>query len=135
MSLLFNETYIYIWRRIQLLAGMSSSLWQFSPESNRTFSLLSWRDHHYPPSCEFFLSKRRHSNFLRSVQFGWKEKSLFMEKIVLVATTRTQKETSNTFDSCIIKLFQLERDRERKKDLICLDVVRGTTKDPLFTFS
>ena len=29
-----------------------------------------------------------------------------MKKIVLVATTRTQKETSNTFDSHIIKLFQ-----------------------------
>ena len=35
-----------------------------------------------------------------------KEKSMFMEKIVLVATTRTQKETSDTFDSRIIKLFQ-----------------------------
>ena len=35
-----------------------------------------------------------------------KEKSLFTEKIFLVVTARTQKETSNTFDSCIIKLFQ-----------------------------
>ena len=35
-----------------------------------------------------------------------KEKSLVMEKIVLVATTRTQKTTSNTFDSRIIKFFK-----------------------------
>ena len=39
---------------------------------------------------------------------GWvphQKESQFMKKIVLVATTRTQKETSNTFDSCIIKPF------------------------------
>ena len=35
----------------------------------------------------------------------WKE-SLFMKKIVLVATTTTQEKTSNTFYSCIIKPFQ-----------------------------
>ena len=31
---------------------------------------------------------------------------LFMEKIVLVATTRTQKETSKTLDSHIMKFFK-----------------------------
>ena len=60
-----------LWRRIQPLAGMSNSLWQFSPKSNRTAPFVELKEPPLFATLWIFLSEQRHSSFLRSVQFGW----------------------------------------------------------------
>ena len=103
--------------------------------------LLSWRNHHYSPRCKFFLSEQRCFSFFRLVQ-QWesiwlgstpKEKSLFMEKIVLVATIRTLKETSNTFDSLIINKFSrlLSLSHVRRNCTNALSTKEKVTRDLL----
>ena len=104
---------ICFWRRAQPLAGISQLLWQFSPESNHTAPFVELKEPPQFATLWIFLSERWCSSSFRTVQLweliwlGFTPKEIAVyEKIVLVAITRTQKETSNTFNSRIRNLFE-----------------------------
>ena len=82
--------------------------------------MLSWRNNHYSPRCEFLIRtavfcapppERSYCGSWLGWVPRWKE-SLFTKKIVLVTTTRKQKETSNTrflYNKTFLTLLSLSR--------------------------
>ena len=83
-------------------------VWQFSPKSNHKAPSVELKEP--SPFATLLIFYPNSSVAVSSDRFnrGSRKNSLFMEKIVLVATTRTQKETSNTFDS-FSRLLSLSR--------------------------
>ena len=97
-----------IWRRIQSLASMSCQVWTFSRKSNHMAPFVELKEPPLFATLWIFYSSS--SILAPSDRFNLagicaERKSGVMKKIALVATTRTQKETSNTLNPRIIKLF------------------------------